>query len=176
MQAYGQEKTTLRRAICHWLERKGWRKVPSQVSIDLAKDLGLPTDAVSRVLDRTAAELRDFAWSDETSDARIIINRAVNELAQYGYRSQPFQEAAMNQYLEQLGEPDISILRHFKSGMRHIDIARLMGTDVESVRRSLVKTYADLRMKLSGWEDDGGDGQSLAPPITQSKVRAVAHR
>jgi hypothetical protein len=36
-----------------------------------------------------------------------------------------------------------------------------MGTDIESVRRSLVKTYADLRMKMRS-HDDGG-GHTLEP-------------
>jgi hypothetical protein len=31
-----------------------------------------------------------------------------------------------------------------------------MGTDVESVRKSLVKTYADLRMKMRNYEPGGG--------------------
>jgi hypothetical protein len=176
MQASGQEQTSLRRAIRHWLERKGWRKAYSQTSLDLAKDLGLPTEAVSRVLDRTAAELREFAWSNEDGDARPIINRAIKELAQYGYRSQPFQEAAMNQYLQQLGEPDITILRHFQNSMPHADIASRVGMDVEAVRRSLVKTYADLRMKMTGWDDDD-DGEHAAPPAKQpAKIRAISQR
>ena len=35
----------------------------------------------------------------------------------------------------------------------------MMGTDVESVRRSLVNTYADLRMQMIS--SNGGDGDVL---------------
>lgn len=132
-----------------------WRQ-PSDVSLSLAHDLGVPPEVVSRVLDQTAAELSQLAAVDEASDARPIINKAIDELAKYGYYSRPHEEALMERCLEELPDHDLTILRHFKEGTKHREIAALMGTDVESVRRSLVKTYADLRMKMRSHEDGGG--------------------
>lgn len=152
-----QEMTALRYVIRDWLERVGWRRDHTRsVSRRLAHDLGAPPDVVSRVLEQTATELRQLASVDEASDARPIINKAIDELAKYGYHSRPHEEALMEQCLEQLPERDLTILRYFKQGKKHRDIAALMGTDVDSVRRSLVKTYADLRMKMRSHDNGGG--------------------
>ena len=170
MQGFEQEMTALRRAIRDWLQRVSWRREhASAVSRSLAHDLGIPPDVVSRVLEQTAADLRQLAAVDEASDARPIINKAIDELAKYGYHSRPFEEAMMERCLEELPERDLTILRHFKQGKKHREIAALMGTDVESVRRSLVKTYADLRMKMRS--PDGGGGHTLDPETQEPPAR-----
>jgi DNA-directed RNA polymerase specialized sigma subunit len=152
-----QEMTALRRVIRQWLERVGWRRGQTgAVSRSLAHDLGVPPEVVSRVLEQTTADLRQLAAIDETSDARPIINKAIDELAKYGYRSRPYEEALMEQCLDELPERDFTILRQYNQGKKHREIAALRGTDVESVRRSLVKTYADLRMRLRSHDDGGG--------------------
>jgi DNA-directed RNA polymerase specialized sigma subunit len=161
MQGLEQEMTALRHVIREWLERVGWRrKHASAVSRSLAQDLGVPPDVVSRVLEQTAADLRQLAAVDDSSDARPIINKAIDELAKYGHQSRPCEEAMMERCLEQLPERDLTILRHFKQGKKHREIAALIGTDVESVRRSLVKTYADLRMKMRSHEGGGNTLES----------------
>lgn len=163
--------TALRRVIRHWLERVGWRRGQgSAVSRSLAQDLGVPPEVVSRVLEQTTADLRQLAAIDEASDARPIINKAIDELAKYGYHSRPCEEALMEQCLDELPERDFTILRHFKQGKKHREIAALMGTDVESVRRSLVKTYADLRMRLRSHGGDGG-GHTLDTAIETQQAR-----
>jgi DNA-directed RNA polymerase specialized sigma subunit len=158
-QGLEQEMTALRRVLRDWLERVGWRRAQTQaVSRSLAQDLGAPPEVVSRVLERTAADLRQLAEVDDASDPRPIINKAIDELAKYGRRSRPCEEAMMERCLEELPERDLTILRYFKQGKKHREIAELMGTDLESVRRSLVKTYADLRMKMRSLERSGGNG------------------
>jgi hypothetical protein len=177
LQALGQAMTTLRRVIRQCLNKIGLRKTAwggratRATSRNLAQDLGLPPDVVSRVLDQAAADLRNLAAKGDAADARPVINKAVNELAKFGFRSQPFDTAAMDRCLKQLAQPDLAILRHFKEGMKHTEIAALMGTDVESVRRSLVRTYADLRIKMMGWDDD--DGAALVPETPRKRIRAL---
>jgi DNA-directed RNA polymerase specialized sigma subunit len=158
MQAIEEEMRSLRRTLRHWLERMGWpRGAESIASARLARDLGLPNDAVSRILDRTAADLRKLSITESDDvDARPIIDRAVNELSQLGFQPRPFEEAAMERYLRELPERDYQILRYFKLGKKHSEIAALMDTNVEAVRSSLVKTYADLRIRMITGDDDGG--------------------
>lgn len=169
MQALEEEFTTLRRAIRHWLNRMvGRRDTRSLASKSLAHDMGLPPDVVSGILDRTAAELRKLSVSDDSGDARAIIDRAASELAKVGTRSQAFEEATLDSYLGELPDRDYDILRHFKQGRKHGEIATLMGTDVESVRRSLVKTYADLRMRMISC--NGGDGDTI-PASDRQRLR-----
>jgi DNA-binding NarL/FixJ family response regulator len=171
--------TTLRRAIHHCLQKIGlkhsaWSARASRAtSRDLAQDLGLPVDVVSRVLDQAAADLQILSTMDAAVDARPVINKAVSELAKFGFQSPPLDAAAMDRCLQELAEPDLDILRHFKRGMKQAEIAALMGTDVETVRRSLVRTYTDLRIKMMGWQDGGG--QSLLAPRTPSaSARSVS--
>lgn len=174
MQGMEQEMTALRRVIRDWLQRVGWgRSDTDAVSRNLAHDLGAPPDVVSRILDQTAADLRELAAIDEASDARPIINKAIDELSKYGYHSRPLEEAMMERCLDELPERDLSILRHFKQGKKHREIAALLGTDVHSVRRSLVKTYADLRMKMMTFGDGGGE--ALAAPGEQRERRFGPH-
>jgi len=167
MQAFEQEMRSLRRAMRHLMEWMGWPR-PAEVlaTASLAEYPGASNEAVSRILDRTAADLRKLSEADSDDvDARPIIDRAVNELAKLGFRSRPFEEAAMERYLEQLPELDYQILRQFKLGKKHSEIAQLLSMDVEDVRSSLVKTYAELRMRMiTSTDDDGGGGEPCEVP------------
>lgn len=183
MQSLTQEMTTLRRVIRHWLKIKkvdlkkaGWSGRASRAtSRNLALDLGLPVEVVSRVLDQAAADLRNLGAMDDAADPRPVVNKAVDELAKFGFHSQPFDAAALDRCLQELAEPDLDILRHFKQGMKQAEIAALMGTDVETVRRSLVRTYAGLRIKMMGWQD-GDDGDSLVPESNPKRLSAsISH-
>lgn len=166
MQAFEQEMRSLRRAMRHlreWMTRP--RGKQAVVNVQLAADLGLPNDEVSRILDRTAADLRKLSEADSDDvDARPIIDRAVSELSKLGFQSNPIEEAAMERYLQELPERDYRILRHFKLGKKHREIAELLNTDVEDIRNSLIKTYSGLRMRMINSPDDGGGGQSCEVP------------
>jgi len=167
MPAFEEEMRSLRRTVRHWLEWiRGSRGAESATSIRLAHDLGLPSDQVSRILDRTAADLRKLSATDsDDADARPIIDRAVNELSRLGFQSRPVEEATMERYLQELPQRDYQILRHFKLGKKHSEIAELMNTDEEAVRSSLVKTYADLRIRMiSSTDDDGGGAPAREVP------------
>jgi DNA-directed RNA polymerase sigma subunit (sigma70/sigma32) len=181
MQAFEEEMRSLRRAMRQMLERMGWpQAAESAASARLARDLGLPGDAVSRILDRTAAELRKLsAGESDDVDARPIIDRAVNDLSKLGFQSRPFEEAAMERYLQELPDKDYQILRHFKDGKKHSEIAALMDTNVEAVRNSLVKTYAELRIRMISTDDDGGGLPSDLPPsstFVDSSLKRVSMR
>ncbi|HEY0685069.1 MAG TPA: sigma factor-like helix-turn-helix DNA-binding protein [Steroidobacter sp.] len=168
MPTFEQKMSSLRRAIGHCLSGIRWRNVPKAEAPKLTPDAGNPPDIVSSILDRTAADLRKLSASDEDFDARPIIDRAVQELGQLGFQSRPVEEALMDRYLEELPETDYQILRHFKQGMKHSEIAELMGTDVRSVRSSLIKTYSDLRMRMHGSDDGGGGLPAEEPPHSKS--------
>lgn len=156
-----------KRRICEWLERMWWRQSSvAAVSHSLAHDIGVPPEAMDRILRQTMAELCDLAAKDEAADTRPVINKAIGELAEFGYHSHPFEEAMMERYLGKLPDRDFNILCHFKHGKKHREIAALMGLDVESVRRSLVKTYADLRMTMMHGGGDGG-GEPIEPPQSE---------
>ncbi|WP_116811546.1 hypothetical protein [Steroidobacter cummioxidans] len=176
MPAFEEEMRSLRRTVRHWLEWvRGSRGAESTTSARLAHDLGLPGDQVSRILDRTAADLRKLSATDsDDADARPIIDRAVNELSRLGFQSRPFEEATMERYLQELPQRDYQILRHFKLGKKHSEIAQLMDTDEEAVRSSLVKTYAELRIRMiSSTDDDGGGApahEMPAPSNTYAKA------
>jgi hypothetical protein len=59
-------------------------------------------------------------------------------------RMPSWQQALVDRYLEQLTDHDYELLRLFKEDKKHAEIATLMDMDVESVRRSLTRIYADL--------------------------------
>ena len=75
----------------------------------------------------------------------------------------------MERCLEELPDRDFTILRHFKQGKKHREIAELMGTDVDTVRRSLIKTYADLRMKMRSHE--GAHGHTVETEAAAANAR-----
>ncbi|MDY6947300.1 MAG: sigma factor-like helix-turn-helix DNA-binding protein [Pseudomonadota bacterium] len=168
MQAFEQELRSLRRAIRQWLDRIGWPRAARSVASDtLAQELDLPADRVSAILERTAAELRKLSTAEDGNiDARPIIDRAVLELSQLGFHSRPADTVIMDRYLQELPDRDYQILRFFKQGKRHSEIAELLGTTVETVRSSLVNTYADLRIRIltSNDDDDGGIPSAAQPP------------
>ncbi|MBM0105391.1 response regulator transcription factor [Steroidobacter sp. S1-65] len=174
MQSFEQEMKSLRRAIRHFFERIGWRSAPP--SKPVAPEVSSPPDLVSSILDRTATDLRQLATSGEQEfDARLIIERAVRELSQLGYQSPPFEEQLMDRYLATLPKPDHDILCLFKEGKKHNEIAALMNTDLRSVRASLIKTYADLRMNMIG-PDDGGGGLPTEAPATAPPTSTSTHK
>lgn len=136
-------------AIRKLLGRVGQLSPLEMASTTLARDLGLPTDDVSRILGRTDAALRRLSLLDSDDvDARPIIDRAVSELSNLGIQSRPFEEAAMEQYLCELPDLDYQILMEFKAGKSRCHIAEIVNTDVETVRTSLVRTYANLRIRI----------------------------
>lgn len=152
--------------ITDWLQRIGGAPRGTNVaSARLARDLGLPTESVSRILDRTGADLRKLSMTDPDVDVRPIIDRAVSDLSKLGIQSRPFDQATMERYLLELPDRDYMILSYFKAGKRQSEIAALMCTTVADVRDSLVKTYADLRIRMITSEDDE---HSLEPAPTVS--------
>jgi DNA-binding NarL/FixJ family response regulator len=161
------------RLLQDWWAQRSWRRrvtADEAVSRSLAHDLGVPPDVINRVLEQTAADLRHLAAIDEASDARPIINKAVDELAKYGHPWWPFEEALMERCLEELPERDLTMLSHLKQGKQHREIAELMGTDLASVRRSLVNTYADLRLKTAGFTDRPESTQLGRSEVTSAET------
>jgi DNA-directed RNA polymerase specialized sigma subunit len=187
MQAFQEKMRLLRRKVRHWFEltrepqRSASGSTASEVTVKysatsarLARDLGVPQDAVSRILDRTAADLRQLSEAEsDDADARPIIDRAVSELSKLGFQSRPIEEAAMDRYLQELPERDYQILLQFKLGKKHSEIAALLNTTVESVRHSLVKTYAELRMRMIGSTDDGGGGEPCEAPVAKTYTKRI---
>jgi hypothetical protein len=156
MQALEQGLGSLRLTIETWLMRVGWRRDSAAAGQRLARDLHLPAADVRDILDHTVADLHRL--SDDDADPWPIIERAMRRIDQLGSRYDPCEEAAVLRYLRLLPERDRLILRCFNDGCRHSDIARLLGTDVDSVCNSLVKTYAGLRLAIRK-PDDGGTPQ-----------------
>jgi hypothetical protein len=171
-----KDMATLRCSIRQGLEKLGWtRRQTIAAGRDLARDLALPPEIVSQVLDQAAADLRTIGTAEDTADASLIIDKALNELAKHGFHAQPLDETALNFYLQQVPEPHLTILGHYRAGMKHAEIAALLQMDRQIVLRSLVKTYADLRMKMMG----GQDGEHLETPARgtkQQRVHAVSRR
>ena len=162
--------TTLRGAIRQWLEKIGWRRSRSSaISYELARDLALPPDIVSQVLDQVTADLDDLARHDDAGDPGPILNKAIGKLASHGAHS-PFDEAALNRCLNGISEPHVSIIRHYRNGMNQQQIAARLCMDEESVSRSLVKTYADLRMKMLG---EPNNEVQRTPPLHTQHPRAA---
>ncbi len=174
MQAFQQQMKSLRRAIRHLLERIGWL----QAAPDASKPSRAPksvdaADAVSSILDRTAADLRKLSLSgDDNLDASPIIERAVQELGQLGFRSPPFNDQIMDRYLAGLPELDYKILCLFKDGKKHNEIADQMHVSIDTVRFSLIRTYSELRMTMIGSSDDGG-GMPSQPPAPDKSTQPM---
>jgi hypothetical protein len=70
-----------------------------------------------------------------------------------------------------LPERDYQILRYFKLGKKHSEIAAIMDTNVDTVRASLVKTYADLRLRMIATDDDGGGEPTSQVPYSNTFVK-----
>jgi DNA-directed RNA polymerase specialized sigma subunit len=141
----------LRRVLSfgEWRERFSWRRA-AMVSRSMAKDFGVPEDTMTRVLAEAREELQALAAIDVASDARPVINKAIDKLAEYGrWGSRSRDDALLNRWAQQLPEREYMMLRLWKKeGRSHAEIAEILGTDVESVRTTLVKVYVDLRMKM----------------------------
>lgn len=80
-----------------------------------------------------------------------------------------------DRFLDQLPDRDYEILRHFKLGKKHSEIAELMGMDIEDVRRSLTDTYVGLMMLVWSPGPDGDDGlpaeeQHALPELVSKKA------
>lgn len=164
-----------KRCIREWLEKlRPRRSNIAAISHSLAVDLGVQPKATYRILHQTMHELYELAAKDDAVDARPVINKAINELARHGDHWHPSEEAMMERCLGELPERDFTTLCYFKQGKKHREIAALMGTDVESVRRSLVKTYTDLRMKMMNTGGDGAGEPLEAPQSEPPDARGLA--
>lgn len=132
------------------LARFGWPSL-AKVSRELARDFALPHDAVASVLMEAMTDLRALCQTDEYADARPIIDKAAQRLQALHAASEPDDrhDSLMERYLHELAPKDYQVLRYFKEGKRHAEIAELMKTDVPTVRSSLVRTYSELRIRQS---------------------------
>lgn len=103
----------------------------------------------------------------EEGDEFRLICRAIHEHGLSLPRETRAERAIMRRFLERLPDRDHEILLHFKAGKKHSEIAELMNLDVEAVRRSLVKTYADLRMLMYPVSGPNGGGEPVDVPAAQ---------
>jgi DNA-directed RNA polymerase specialized sigma subunit len=133
----------------------GCNRGMEEAANELSLDCGLPAEQVSEILNRATAELRELADQDTgTFDARPIIDRAVKELFDRGFQLRPFENSVMEKYLQELSFSDYQILLHHQHGWKHSQISELMEVSVETVQRSLVKTYAELRMRMMNCDNN----------------------
>jgi hypothetical protein len=123
-------------------------KTLRRVARDLANECGADTGKMADVLDRTAADLR--ALGGKTDAVLGVIQRTVTGTVELGYFEKALDEQALGRYLNEMSEPDRAILNEHRSGKSYRAIASLLGMDKEAVLRSLVRTYADLRMRILG--------------------------
>lgn len=135
------------------------RAADALASKRLARDLGLPVEPVARVLDQVMIDVENLTKNGDHADCRPAIAKATKELERLGVHAKPtpLDEGALDKCLSELTEPHLTILNLSRAGMKLGEIATLVGMDVPLVRRSLVKTYADLRMKMMGCGDDDND-------------------
>lgn len=180
MQALEQGLGSLRLAIRRWLNRAGWRRErQAMAGKRLARDLGLPAEEVSNILDHAVADLKEI--SDEDGDPWPIIDRAVHEIDELGGRDDPTEDVIVAGYLRQLPERDRQILGYFNDGKKHSEIAELMGTDVDAVCNSLVATYTSLRLRMLHRGDDpprgtrqsSGVGDAMKPVKAGLQQRTI---
>lgn len=140
---------------------------------ELAEDLALPMHAVSTILDQAAADLCTLS-ADDAGQAIAIVHRATAALAQLradpDTMADPMDELQLQQCIDELPEPDRSILCYSKSGMKPADIAPLVGLDEKAVRRSLVKTYTGLRMKMRSAVQEQRP-RAVAPPVRSTSSK-----
>lgn len=114
---------------------KWWRE------LDRASDLeGADSGEASRILDLAAA-------ADSPGRAVTVVT---SELAKLGIDvTLPSDDDALVRLLHAIPEPDLTILCQYQHGMTTRQIAEVLDTDLESVRRSLARTYVDLRMGIA---------------------------
>ena len=136
---------------------------------ELAQDLALPMHAVSTILDQAAADLGTLSAND-AGQAIAIVHRATAALAQLRADPGPMDELQLEQCIDELPEPDRSILCYSKSGMKPADIAPLVGSDEKAVRRSLVKTYTGLRMRMRSTVPEPRPCD-VAPPVRSTSSK-----
>jgi hypothetical protein len=125
-----------------WPAREKWA-----VTKDFALEAGLDDAVVARVFDDMADQLRSNA-----DNPAAYIETAIGELSRHGLDVAPLDEAALEKLLSAVPEPDATIMREYKSGKLHWQIAEQMGIAPAVVMRSLARTYADLRVRMLGVE------------------------
>jgi DNA-binding NarL/FixJ family response regulator len=92
------------------------------------------------------AVLREGRPMDSFRDAANDLGEAAELLAR-GAGGKPLDLRGAEAHIEQLPEPDRSILRARQSGMGRREIARELGLEEIVVFRALVRTYAELRIQ-----------------------------
>jgi hypothetical protein len=126
-----------------------------------------------RAVRRTAAKIKALSDADAL-DACAIMNAAAEELNSSGFKPyQHVEKAYVQAWTAKLPAFDFEVLQHFQGGRTHKEIAVLMNTDPDIVRRSVVRTYTDLRLAMIGAQFPGGDGDGEpvpAPPITRASL------
>lgn len=143
--------------LLHGIIPRLWRR-------DRASVTPVPTskerDRVSRdgIFNRACAELSRLTEDD--MHPRLALLRATSEFARLHERLGPQPEDALiARFLERLPARDLQMFRHRQQGKQLTENAALMGADVETVRRSLAKTYFDLRMLIKESPNPDGDGE-----------------
>lgn len=127
-----------------------WRWRTREPSRRLANDLGLPEDAVESILMEAMDGIHRIDEDDDAADLRPILEKVAKQIEALAADSRPSLESAViEQYLSELPYCDYAALRYFKMGKSLAQIAEIMNTNVDTIRASLIRTYVDLRMRLS---------------------------
>lgn len=124
-----------------WMAFRALRRAQGIAAAQLAEDLGLPAGQISPILARASTDVRKLSRDQDPSP---ILNRAVAEIKQLGPRS--FATEEVQRHLRRLPARDFEIFDQARQGKKHCEIANELGIDVEAVRESLARTYADLRL------------------------------
>jgi hypothetical protein len=111
---------------------------------DFAKDFGLDAGEVAKVIAGVTADLQTLA-SGDVKGAKKILSRAAEQL-HLGVDAG--RDAVLDQWIGDLREPHLTILREFKSGKKRREIAERLGMTERAVERSLLDTYVSLRMQV----------------------------
>jgi DNA-directed RNA polymerase specialized sigma24 family protein len=105
--------------------------------------MGMDHVAVAAVFDQVEVFLHNGG------DGRQAIAGAVEQLDKLGWHTLPF-DSAVGKAMEEVPEPNRTMLREHQAGKSYVAIAEQMGEDKVVVRRALARTYADLRMRMMG--------------------------
>lgn len=125
-------------------------------------------DAINQML----ADIRgNPSWNDVSQFPQIC--QAMREHALTAPTPTPSESALMQLFLQRLPDRDRHLLQLFNEGRRHVEIARLMSTDVEAVRQSLAHIYANLRMWMTP-RPSPGDGALGAPVLADQNLKRIA--